>query len=83
MQSCNQFTTSIYGNDAPVAKNLSLIFEEELSKDHDTILEVVRKKTQSLLGQNKMAMDYLSDIEVQLETWLACQEGSSGTFNVM
>jgi len=28
-------------------------------------------------------MDYLSDIEVQLETWLACQEGNSGTFNVM
>ena len=42
---------------------MTFIQEENLSKDHDSIIEAINKKTLSLLNQNKIAMDYLNDIE--------------------
>lgn len=51
--------------------------EEDLSKDHETIVESLKKKTQTLLSQQRTAQDYLADIESSLETWLAQKEGQS------
>ena len=37
----------------------------------------------SLVNQNKMAVDYLNDIEGQLEAWQAEQQDQNGSFNVL
>ena len=42
---------------------MTYIQEENLSKEHDQIIEAINKKTMSLVSQNKMAVDYLNDIE--------------------
>lgn len=36
-----------------------------------------------LLSQHHIAMDYLTDIEAQLEMWQVQAEGQSGSFNVL
>ena len=35
-------------NDSPLQKKLSFITEEDLSSDHDQIVEAIRMKTQTL-----------------------------------
>ena len=62
---------------------MTFIQEENLSKDHEQIIEAITKKTMSLVNQNKMAVDYLNDIEVQLEAWQAEQQDQNGSFNVL
>ena len=62
---------------------MTLIQEENLSKDHEQIIEAITKKTMSLVNQNKMAVDYLNDIEGQLEAWQAEQQDQNGSFNVL
>ena len=80
---CNQFASTQYGNnDSPMAKKLSFIAEEDLSSDHDQIIEALRKKTQFVQSQHSLAVEYLQDIEGSLETWSEEIESQSGTFNV-
>ena len=79
---CNQFSSTSYGGESPKEKTLFSIEQEDLSTDHEQIIETIRKKTESLQGQQQIAMDYLIDIEAQLEAWQAQQEGQGGSFNI-
>ena len=48
-------------------------------------MEALRSKTDSLMNQQRVASDYLSDIEIQLETWHAQQESftiAEGTLGI-
>ena len=55
--------------------------EEDLSQDHEQIIDALKKKTQTLLNQQRVAQDYLTDIEAQLESWQTSKESQS--FNVL
>ena len=60
-----------------------MISEENLTADHDSIIEGIQKKTQALMSQQRLAFDYLNDIADQLETWHFVQEAKNGSFNVL
>ena len=42
---------------------MSILTEQDLSAEHDAIVDAVRSKTQGLLSQLRLAMDYAGDIE--------------------
>ena len=62
MRTCNQF--SFRSGDSPTNKRLSYVSEDDLTSEHQMIMEALRSKTNSLMIQQRVASDYLSDIEI-------------------
>ena len=44
-------------------------------------MDAMKKKTQALVNQQRIAQDYLTDIEAELDSWQASKESQS--FNVL
>lgn len=80
---CNQFSNPNMSHDSPLQKKLSFITEEDLSSDHDQLVDAIRQKTQVLKNQHGVIVDYYNDIDATLETWHQESQDQSGSFNVL